>query len=115
MSSRYALVHPVIRAFPSGDLELNINQTLTEELHKLIASYRAGTSNLAYLSQRIETLIEAMRSNLSADTFSRAINSVYLIEEINALVLDESRRTTDIEQHDIHTQLEKIEYLFATN
>jgi hypothetical protein len=102
------------RAFLNGDIELKNNQLLTDELHRLIASYRGGSSDLAHLSQRAETLIEETRPNLLADTFSQAMNCVYLIEEINALILDESRRVTDTEQHDIHTQLTILENLFAT-
>jgi hypothetical protein len=92
---------------------LRNNQLLTGELHKLIASYRDGSSDLAHLSQRAETLIEETRPNLLADNFSQAMNCVYLIEEINALVLDESRQVTDIEQRDICTQLTILENLFA--
>jgi hypothetical protein len=102
------------RAFLNGDIELKTNQLLSDELHKLLASYRGGTSDLARLSQRAETLIEEIRPHLSTDTFSQAMNCVYLIEEINALVLDESRRVTDSEQHEIHTQLTILESILAT-
>lgn len=92
---------------------MKTNQLLSDELHKLLASYRGGLSDLAHLSQRAETLIEEIRPHLSADTFSQAMNCVYLIEEINALVLDESRRVTDSEQNEIHTQLTILESILA--
>jgi hypothetical protein len=92
---------------------LKTDQFLSEDLCKLIASYQEGSTDLAHLSQRAETLIEAMRPNLPADTFSKAINSVYLIEDINALVLDESRQVTAGERQDIHAQLSMLENLFA--
>lgn len=108
------MAHLAIRVFLNGDIELKTNQFLTEELRKLIASYRGGSSDLAHLSQRAETLIEEIRPNLLGDTFSQAMNCVYLIEEINALVMDEGRPITDTEQHDIGTQLSILENLLAT-
>lgn len=90
------------------------NQLLSEELHRLIVSYHDGSSDLAHLSQRTETLIEAMRPHLLADTFLKAMNCVYLIEDINALVIDENRQITAVERHDIHAQLSILENLLAT-
>lgn len=92
---------------------MKTTQFLSEELCKLISSYHEGSSDLAHLSQRAETLVEAMRPNLLADTFSKAMNSVYLIEDINALVMDESRQVTAGELHDVHAQLSMLENLFA--
>lgn len=109
------MVRQAIAAFLEGNLELKTYQSLAEELRKLITTYRSGSSDLAHLSQRSETLIEAIRPHLTADMFSQAINYVYLIEEMNALVLDENRRVTDMEQHEIFTQLIKIENLLLQN
>ena len=92
---------------------MKTTQSLSEDLHRLIASYHEGSSDLAHLSQRAETLIEAMRPNLQADAFSMAMNSVYLIEDINALVMDESREVTVVEQQAIHAQLSVLENLFT--
>jgi len=54
-----------------------------------------------------------MRPHLLADTFLKAMNCVYLIEDINALVMDENRQITAVERHDIHAQLSILENLLA--
>lgn len=84
-------------------------------MRRLIDSYYDGSSDLAHLSQRAETLIEAMRHHLPADNFLKAMNCVYLIEDINALVMDENRKITTVEQHDINAQLSILENLLAKN
>ena len=104
------MVRLAIAALVEGNLGLKTYQSLAEEFHKLIASYRSGLTDLAHLSQRSETLIEAMCPNLTTDTFSQAMNCVYLIEDVNALVLDEGRRVTDTEQSEINAQLKALEH-----
>jgi hypothetical protein len=99
------LARPVL----DGGVQLEITQVQKQELQNLITSYRNGSSDLAHLSQRIEILIEAMQSTLPISTFSKAMNCVYLIEDINALVLDEKRPITEVEQHEIHAKLLLIE------
>ena len=87
------------------------NRLLSEELHQLIDSYHSGSSDLAHLSQRAETLVEAMRPRLPADIFLSAMNCVYLIEEISALAMDEDRKITAVESQDIDQHLSILEDL----
>lgn len=75
--------------------------------------YRDGLINLAVFSQKAETLIEKTQPSFSPTVFLKAMNCVYLIEEVNALVSDENRTLSEIEQHDINTQLVVLESLFA--
>jgi len=87
------------------------NDELIREISALSASYRAGSAELDSLSYRAELLVEQMRACLSDDGFSRAMNCVYIIEEINALVLDENRQITQSEQGEIESQLALLEKL----
>ena len=81
---------------------------LTRELHALAASYRGGCIGLPTLASRAESLVEQMCDQLPTAVFSGAMNCVYLIEEINAIILDENRPITDGERGMIDQQLETL-------
>lgn len=81
---------------------------LTRELLALAASYRGGCIGLPTLASRAETLVEQMSDQLPTEVFSVAMNCVYLIEEINAIILDENRPITDGERGMIDRQLESL-------
>jgi hypothetical protein len=85
--------------------------SLSHALLALIASYREGSTRLHSLAAGIETLVERMQSSLSAEDFGRAMNCFYLIEDVNALTLDEGRQPTQVEQDSIHRQLNLLEAL----
>ena len=81
---------------------------LTREFLALAASYRGGRVGLAPLASRAESLVEQMCDQLPTDVFSSAMNCVYLIEEINAIILDENRPITDGERGMIDRQLQSL-------
>jgi hypothetical protein len=85
-----------------------------EELRILITSYQDSRIGLAHLAQHLELLIEQMQPSLSANTFSRAMNRAYLIEDINALVQDECRQVTEAELDDVNANLLMLQNMFAT-
>lgn len=87
--------------------------SLTRELIDLILSYRVGTTELNSLSFKSEVLVEKLRLCLLAEDFSRAMNCVYVIEEINAVVLDENRQPKQPEQDEIERQLALLEKLVS--
>lgn len=93
--------------------KMDNDTSLARELLALAASYRGGCSSLPALASRAETLIEQMRGHLPADVFSGAMNSVCLIEEINAVILDENRPLTDGERAMIDRQLDCLVELIS--
>ena len=56
-----------------------------------------------------------MRSELSSKDFSHAMNCIYLIEEINALCLDEGRKPTQEEKDAILFELDVLDKVFTSN
>ena len=94
---------------------MKTDNILVQELLKLGASYRAGAVGLNTLAFRSETYIEYLQSELPTEDFACAMNCAYLIEEINAVVLDENRRPTQEEQDAINKELTLLEKIIARN
>lgn len=88
---------------------------LVQELLKLGVSYRAGAVELNTVSFRSEAYIKHLQSELPAEDFASAIKCAYLIEEINAVVLDQNRPLTQEEQDAINEELRLIEKIIARN
>lgn len=86
---------------------------LLQELATLSAGYRAGSVPLPRLASRAEVLVEEMHTLLPAEDFARAMNCVYLVEEINAVVLDERRSPTESEKEAIERDLSLLERLIS--
>jgi hypothetical protein len=94
---------------------MKTDNILIQELIKLNASYRARAVHLNTLASHSETLLEKMQSALPDEDFARAMNCVYLIEEINAIVLDESRQPTHAEQKAIENEMAILEKIIGRN
>lgn len=86
---------------------------LVQELSALCAAYRAGAIRLPSLASRVEILVESMHAHLPGEDFARAMNFVYLIEEINAVVLDENRPLNTPEKEAIENDLSLLEKLVS--
>lgn len=91
---------------------MNTTSPLVLEILGLCSQYREESVLLATLASRSETLVEQMRSELSSEDFLHAMNRVYLIEEINALCLDENRNPTREEKNAIFADLDALERIF---
>lgn len=83
----------------------------TQELCDLIFSYQIGSTDLNFLCFESELLVEEMRPHLSSGDFSSFMNCVYVLEEINALILDEARSLTYAENAEIEGQLALLKKL----
>ena len=86
---------------------------LVQQLRDLISRYRRGAANLNSLSFKSELLVEEMRACLSPSGHSEAMNCVYVIEEINAVVLDENRSVSQEELAEIERRLALLEKLVS--
>ncbi len=87
---------------------------ILQQLHDLISCYRKGAVELSSLSFKSEVLVEKMRPWLPSGAHSEAMNCVYVVEEINAVVLDENRNVTKEEVAEIERRLVLFEKLIAT-
>lgn len=74
----------------------------------LESQYLANEISLNALVHRCEALLDETRSALPPDTHKRAMNCVYILEEINALVLDEGRSMRDEERVRVKAELETL-------
>ena len=83
----------------------------TEELFDLISSYQIGSTDLNSLCFKSELIVEEMRPRLSSWDYSSFMNCVYILEEINALILDEARSLTHAENTEIESQLTLLKKL----
>ena len=92
---------------------MRISPRLFSELRSVIDSYRAGSTRLEYLASRTEELVTHLEPVLPAEAFCAAMNAVYVIEEINAVALDEGRAIGERERQLIEEALATIEQLFG--
>ena len=83
-------------------------RTLSASLQALEASYLTGDIPLNAVVHRAEALLEEGKAMLTPDAFLRAMNCVYLIEDVNALVLDEGRPLKEGERASIATELGRL-------
>jgi hypothetical protein len=90
---------------------MKIDSSPSENFAALLAEYRAGSVSLPSLALKIESLTQLFRESVSDDDFARAMNSVYLIEDINAVALDERRQLTQSENEAIKKELSSLERL----
>lgn len=67
--------------------------------------------SLPSVVNRAESLVDQLEASLSSDVLREARNSVYLMEDINALALDEVRPLTTAEKDAVHHQLTRLESL----
>ncbi|GKS92690.1 hypothetical protein [Acidovorax sp. SUPP2539] len=82
-----------------------------EKLFELIAGYRNGSLSLDSLCFNAELVLgEIFKENTHLD-FSRVIDCIYVLEEINALTLDEGRPINQAEKDEIDIQIALIERL----
>ncbi|WCM86433.1 hypothetical protein [Acidovorax sp. NCPPB 3576] len=80
-----------------------------EKLFELIAGYRNGSLSLDSLCFNAELVLgEIFKENTHLD-FSKVINFIYVLEEINALTLDEIRSINEAEKTEIDIQIALIE------
>ena len=85
------------------------NDLRTHQLLDLISSYQTGSTEFSSLCFKSELMLEDMRLNMSGNEYARAINCVYVLEEINALILDETRPASQAERAEIENQLVLLE------
>lgn len=76
---------------------------------------RAGTVHLSALATRSEILIEQMQGKIPSMEWGRAMNCVCLLEEINAITLDENRPLTLEEEGIIKSELELLGSIVIRN
>ena len=89
------------------------NEMLNDSLRDLQARYLAGHISLNALVHQCEALLGQGELLLLPDIYQRATNCVYLLEVINAVVLDESRPINDRERASIEEQLKKLLLIVA--
>lgn len=84
-----------------------------QQLLDLICSYQIGSTELNSLCFKSELMVEEMHPRLPSGDFSKAMNCVYVLEEINALILDEARPVTQAEHTEIESQLALLKKLIT--
>jgi hypothetical protein len=89
------------------------NNPLFGEFERLVLQYRNGNTNLSILASRSESIVESLRVDLKPSDYSKVMNSIYLIEEINALALDEDREPLAVELDSVAAEIKKIEGVFG--
>lgn len=87
------------------------SSNIAESVRMLEAQYLAGGITLNALAHRAEVLLEQARSALSPEKHQQAMNCAYVIEEINALVLDEGRAMSAGERLRLTIELQKLSSL----
>ena len=75
------------------------------QLLDLISSYQVGATELNSFCFKSELLVVDIRPCMSSEDFSKAMNCVCVLEEINALILDEAWLASQIEYPEIERQL----------
>ena len=81
---------------------------LNDLLRDVQTQYLAGRISLDTLVQRCEALLGQSESVLSPETYQHAMNCIYLLEDINAVVLDESRSVSERERLSVESELQKL-------
>ena len=79
-----------------------------EALRTLIATYRRGEASLNTLASQSESLLSEVGMHLGEGILQKAMNCAYIIEEINALVLDENRTPNASERLQIEKEIERL-------
>lgn len=79
-----------------------------EALRTIIATYRSGEESLNALATQSEGILSAMGVHLGEALLQRAMNCAYIIEEINAVVLDENRSPNVSERLQIENEIERL-------
>ena len=74
----------------------------------LETQYLTSANSLNSLVQRGEALLEQGKSALNPQRHQRAMNCIYVLEEINALVLDEGRSISTDERLRVAAELQKL-------
>lgn len=87
--------------------------SLTESVRALEDQYLASGISLNALVHRGEALLEQGKSVLPPEKHQRAMNCIYVLEEINALVLDEGRSMSADERLRVGAELQKLASLVA--
>ena len=88
--------------------DLKSTQMLINELFVTISSYEQEAVDLDDLCFKAEVYLERLQEFLPAAAVSEALNCVYLLEEINAVVLSEVRQINAAESKEIEKQLERL-------
>jgi hypothetical protein len=83
-------------------------QMLNESLRDLQVQYLAGRLSLNALVHQCEAFLQQFESFLPPNKHQLAANCVYLLEDINALVLDEARSIRDDERLTVESELQKF-------
>jgi hypothetical protein len=86
---------------------------LTDSVRALEDQYLAGAISLNALVLRVEALLEQGKSVMFPAAHQRAMNCVYVLEEINALVLDEGRSIEADERLRVAAELRMLTSLVA--
>lgn len=92
---------------------MEIGTSVADSVRALEKQYAANEISLNALVQRSEALLEQSKSVLAPGTHQRAMNCIYVVEEINALVLDEGRLMRDDEQARVKSELQRLSSLIA--
>lgn len=89
------------------------NEIDKRQVMDLIHSYENSSIDLNHFCFESELMIEKMKKLFFIDHFSKAMNCVYTLEEINALSLDEERSITQEEHLEISNQLNLLKKFIA--
>jgi hypothetical protein len=86
---------------------------LSDSVRALEDQYLASAISLNALVHRGEALLEQGKSVLPPEKHQRAMNCVYVLEEINALMLDEGRLMRADERLRVAAELRMLSSLVA--
>lgn len=81
-----------------------------DRVFSLLAAYKTGAINLAQLAVNIEPMLEDLPPTKNTNQIK---NLYYLIEDINAIVLDERREMAQDEKHAVTKYLQSLEELLS--
>lgn len=89
------------------------NTSIAESVSAIESQYLANGISLNTLVHRCEAVLDQSRSVLPPAVHQRAMNCIYVIEEINALILDEGRSLRDDECARVKLELQRLSSLVA--
>jgi hypothetical protein len=92
-------------------LALTYQNHAAEVLSKAIAAFRAGDFTLPSLAFRVAATLEELSPSLPAEAARKALDCAYLIEEVNAVALENGVVPSSHELAGVESALRTIESL----
>lgn len=99
--------------FAKGRKRLENDNSSAHELLELISLYQIGSTTLNCLCGKSMTILSVEVQHNPSETLSRALNCAYLLEDINATLLDEARQITLSEREEIEGLLTLLKKLIS--